>query len=207
MTSFDYAHSLEELANSNDNDIEWTPGPVMITVATSLDDDTPMQIDLMKTLGFGNSRVRNRPYWPDEAYWLPAKYSHNDEQFRKEEIMPLFALPCQKAGFRVSSKGWDKRGYITVVCPRSRFHRKHRKSEVRSAILSTSPLEVLIHTNPSPHCCTRTTNNKGPQPTTAKEGLQVVVATAKNANASAGAATSAQKPMRRQLKRQKSALT
>ena len=70
----------------------WTPEEVMITVATSLHDDTPAQINLIETLGQSvrNSKNYCNVYWllylSIFAYWKRALHMKGQPERECEDI-------------------------------------------------------------------------------------------------------------------------
>ncbi|CAB9516613.1 expressed unknown protein [Seminavis robusta] len=96
---------------------EWTVTTMIMTVATSLEDDSPMEINLAETL----ERKKNPPKQPsnDNAYWFPSSFCLNTDTFRKQQLAPILLKACQRAGWQAMIKGWDKSRMATkVVCRR-----------------------------------------------------------------------------------------
>ena len=46
-----YTNALEQLKNLAVADYKWNSGPIILTIATSITDDSPFKLNLTKTLG------------------------------------------------------------------------------------------------------------------------------------------------------------
>ena len=104
----------------------WTPNKINITVATSLEDETPVQLNLMSTLGTSSyGRLCA------SRHWLPKEFNSNSGDYRSNVIAPLFILACKDAGFAVKMKGWEKKSkLIKFACARDRPYRKNTVSHI-----------------------------------------------------------------------------
>jgi len=97
----------------------WTVEAIHITVATTLEDDTPLQINLVDTLGHRVSGPKTKR--DDNVFWLPSNMGINTSEFRSNTLSPLFSAACKSAGFAIYMKGWEKsKNYSTFVCQRGR---------------------------------------------------------------------------------------
>ena len=75
----------------------WTPNKINITVATSLEDETPVQLNLMSTLGTSSyGRLCA------SRHWLPKEFNSNRCDYRSKVIAPLFILACNDAGLSLN---------------------------------------------------------------------------------------------------------
>ncbi|CAB9518062.1 expressed unknown protein [Seminavis robusta] len=133
--------AAQQRDSSGNSDHSWRPTSVKLTVATSLEDDTPIQVNLIETMehkdkGDGyKHNVKNSPSL--SAYWLPSKFNHASSEFIKKHLMPHFGVSCLHAGFKIKNKGWEKKkGCLTIVCPRHRYYSpKHcEESKRRSTV-------------------------------------------------------------------------
>ena len=114
-----YSQALEGISSAIEACEAWTATEVMVQVATSLIDDTPVQVDLMETL---TSKGKHCQSNQNNVYWLPKEFSVNTKDFRSGTLLPYFARACQAAGFNVISRGYDKkRNYSRIVCQRGIF--------------------------------------------------------------------------------------
>lgn len=105
----------------------WSAGPIHISIATSLTDDTPIQLNLSDTIGHG----RKKPRTPSDlnCYWLPAHLNKNTETFRHEQIHPIFVQACYKAGFNLHGKWVQNDDCIQFSCAQSKFHNEEKNRE------------------------------------------------------------------------------
>ena len=102
-----YSQELEKLGNISHNLESWKSTSIPIIVATSLNNDDPLQINLSETIG--HSRRCHPKYRTDEnVYWLLSKYNQNTPKFRSNVINALVYQWCKAAGFRVTGswEGW-----------------------------------------------------------------------------------------------------
>ena len=61
-------HKLQELLKKEAN--EWTPGRLVISIATSLTNDNQIELDFSPTIGHRKNKPRNPS--DDNCHWLPA---------------------------------------------------------------------------------------------------------------------------------------
>ena len=124
--SSQYSQALEGISSALEACEAWTATEVMLQVATSLTDDTPVPIDLTETLISKGKHCQSNQC---NVYWLPKEFLVNTKEFRTTTLLPYFARACQAAGFNVLSKGYDKdRYYCRIVCQRGLFARNSRGS-------------------------------------------------------------------------------
>jgi hypothetical protein len=76
----------------------WTPNKINIAVATSLEDETPVQLNLMSTLLGTSSYGRLCA----SRHWLPKEFNSNRCDYRSKVIAPLFILACNDAGLSLN---------------------------------------------------------------------------------------------------------
>ena len=106
---FDAVNKIECMV---ENEKKWSSNNIMIEVATSLTDDTPMTINLSSTIG--DVRFDIDDVVDDSScYFLRQSFSQNDPEFRKIHLSPHFVLPCAKAGFTLVTKGWESKRYMS----------------------------------------------------------------------------------------------
>ena len=122
MTS--YSNLLQDLLGLHENEMTWVSTDIPLAVATSIDNDDPMVINLAETLGKGKNV--NKGLVPQDACWLPQKFNKNTKQFRTSVLAPFFVLASKESGFLVAMKGWEpKKNYATFFCVRGRHYQKN----------------------------------------------------------------------------------
>ena len=87
-------HQLQDLLKKEAVE-GWRAGPIYVSVATSLTDDTAIQLDLSETIGHGRKKPRNPS--SSNCYWLPSHLNENTEKYRHENIHPIFVQACYNA--------------------------------------------------------------------------------------------------------------
>ena len=97
-----YTNALEQLKHLAVADSKWNSGPIILTIATSITDDSPFELNLTKTLGHKSYVPAVRYRDDSNCYWLPPTLDQNTEIFRHERIHPMFIQGCCDAGFAVS---------------------------------------------------------------------------------------------------------
>ena len=92
-----YTNALEQLKHLVVADSEWNSGPIILTIATSITDDSPFKLTLTKTLG-QKSYAPAVWYWDDSTYyWFSSTLDQNTKSFRHERIHPMFIRSCWDA--------------------------------------------------------------------------------------------------------------
>ena len=122
VTIMKYIDHLSAISVLSKNLESWESGVISVTVATSLNDDTPMSINLTNTLGYQKNPPSERWRSDRNCYWLPSTFNINTEVFRVEEIYPLFKQACKAAGFKVGGRYEKNRYTIIFQCVKGRFH-------------------------------------------------------------------------------------
>ena len=100
----------------------WTTGALTVTFAKSLSDDSPRDIDITPTIGYG----KNVPKTCNDSncYWLLSRLNRNDEEFREKHLYPLVTGACLAAGFRVYCKYVKRQSRFEVRCCRGVYYHK-----------------------------------------------------------------------------------
>mmetsp|Transcript_17376 Transcript_17376/g.29421 ORF Transcript_17376/g.29421 Transcript_17376/m.29421 type:complete len:104 (+) Transcript_17376:226-537(+) len=83
-------HKLQELLKKEAN--EWTPGRLVISIATSLTNDNQIELDFSPTIGHRKNKPRNPS--DDNCHWLPAHLNQNTEMFRVNFKLCEIRLIC-----------------------------------------------------------------------------------------------------------------
>ena len=113
-----FSQAINHVAELVTESGSWTPNEVMITVATSLVDDTPIQVNLIDTMGHKARNSKDNR----NVYWLQQQFSVNTDEFRAKVLSPHFVLPCREQGFTIMQKGWEPtRNFTVFVCQRGRY--------------------------------------------------------------------------------------
>ena len=134
---------LEALNELHEEENSWTVDEITISVATSLEDDTLIDLNLASTIGHGK-RVNKNTEQP-HVYWLPSGFCQNNERFRVNELIPCFVTCCRQSGFPLTSKGWDpERQAIRFACRHYRHFqdRSVERAEKRQA-LNKPPVGIM----------------------------------------------------------------
>ncbi len=119
--SFD--ENLRDLWDLHKSRKHWLSDEVFISVQTSWDDPTPVEVNLMDTLEQVQAVKRATDY--DDHYWLPAMFNQNSREFRERIVIPYFVRPCLSGGFNLMSKGWEgSHSCIRFVCNRGKHYRR-----------------------------------------------------------------------------------
>lgn len=105
----------------------WSAGPIYISIATSLNDDTAIQLDLSETIGHSRKKPRNPSNL--NCYWLPSHLNKSTEDFRHDHIHPIFVQACYKAGFNIHGHWVKDDGCIQFSCAQSKFHKEEQNRE------------------------------------------------------------------------------
>ena len=79
----------------------WDVDEIVVPIATSLEDDTPIEYNLAQSIGTWSHGNEGR------KLYLPSFLNQNDEIFRRQQLSPYFRKPCSKLGFNVSM-GWER---------------------------------------------------------------------------------------------------
>ena len=89
---------LASLQAANTSRCDWESN-IKITVATSINNDAPIEINLSDTLGKCKKTILSGD--DDNYYWLPATFNTNTTDSRKDEIVPYMSQAFAQAGFKV----------------------------------------------------------------------------------------------------------
>jgi hypothetical protein len=124
---------------------QWTTKELFIDVATSLQDDTPVSINILDTLV--QDRVQRKltstgsVVSTNSVYWLHSKFNQNNEQYRGNVLSCMFVLAGQVAGFNLVSKGWEPKGnLVRMVCQRWRkCHTNNNRLPARRGTIRLPP--------------------------------------------------------------------
>jgi hypothetical protein len=120
-----YAKEVAKIDLSVDNIRTWVVKDLPLTVAKSLEDDTPVTINLVGTMGH---KVRPGTKVFEQRHWLQKEFSENSPKFRKEKLAPLVARMCLQQGFTSILKGWEnKKNKAVFVCSRGRYYYRNKK--------------------------------------------------------------------------------
>lgn len=135
------------MSGLNHNNIKWVTPEIRLTVATSLDDDTPLEINLASTIGYKKHVTKTMK--PEAAYWLDSRLHQNTPHYRASVLAPLFVQACQKAGFVVMMKEHDdklpgNRSKVLFVCNRFRFHKPKSTSAASKSKTRSSQRAVKL---------------------------------------------------------------
>ena len=84
----------------------WATHEFVLDFATSLVDDTPRPIDIMKTLGYKtrlSQKKKKKNSYLAPKYWLPSRFSQNSDEFRRDSLVPYFSNAALQLGFALTS--------------------------------------------------------------------------------------------------------
>ena len=84
-----------------------------------------------ETIGHDDAKNISKFTQPEEQYWLPRRYNQNTEEYRADDLSPIFVRACKAAGFRLIMSNHvemsNNRSRILFVCSRYRHHKKKKK--------------------------------------------------------------------------------
>jgi hypothetical protein len=124
-----------------DNHCCWSIQHMPFSVAKSLEDDTPLSINLSETLGHN---VRGNHKAESPRFWLQKEFSFNTPEFRKKTLAPMVARVCIQHGFTSINKGWDrKKSKVVFICSRGRYYQSTKTSEKESAAGRTTKRPIF----------------------------------------------------------------
>mmetsp|Transcript_22046 Transcript_22046/g.46502 ORF Transcript_22046/g.46502 Transcript_22046/m.46502 type:complete len:362 (-) Transcript_22046:22-1107(-) len=107
----------------------WKSGPIYIEVASSLSDGSPKTINVTKTIGHKTICPVVTKRSDSNCHWLPPSWSENNEEFRKETVLPAFTRACSEAGFKISGRWNQDRNCIIFQCFRGILNDERRNRE------------------------------------------------------------------------------
>ena len=132
MTS-SYSSALSEFFNLHTTAKDWTCQEINISVATSLDDDTPRDINLADTLGYRKNVPSSNKRSDRNCYWLLKIFNKNNTTFRQREIHPVIVCACHAAGFIVHGEYESEYNCIQFECRDSKYHDEEKRKAWRDA--------------------------------------------------------------------------
>ena len=132
MTS-SYSSALSEFFNLHTTAKDWTCQEINISVATSLDDDTPRDINLADTLGYRKNVPSSNKRSDRNCYWLLKIFNKNNTTFRQREIHPVIVRACHAAGFIVHGEYVSEHNCIQFECRDSKYHDEEKRKAWRDA--------------------------------------------------------------------------
>ena len=113
-------------------------------MATSLDDDTPHDINLADTIGHRKNVPPAGKRSDENCYWIFKAFNENNQTFRQKKIHPIIVRACHAAGFIVHGEYEHAYKCIQFECRDSKYH----DEEKRKAWRDTQPRKVKDE-NPS----------------------------------------------------------
>ena len=128
MTS-SYTAALKELFNLHKDAEKWTSGAINVPIATSLTDDTPMELNLTATVGHDKYTPREHKRSDSNCYWLAQALNENNAHFRQTKIYPIFVRACHTAGFIIHGEYDKSRKNIKFSCMMSKYHDEEREKK------------------------------------------------------------------------------
>ena len=81
-----FEESVQALWDLHMERTEWTVKEIIVEVQTSLQDETPMEVNVVETIGARKAAKRNTVV--DDFYWLPSNFNQNTAKFRDEWVIP-----------------------------------------------------------------------------------------------------------------------
>lgn len=105
MTS-SYSSALSDFFQLHSEAEHWQADTINITVAKSLDDDTPQNINISSTIGKNKNVPKPSKRNNNNCYWLQKSLNQNNAAFRQKHIHPMFVLACHASGFNIHGDQW-----------------------------------------------------------------------------------------------------
>ena len=86
---------------------EWETHELWVDVATSLNDPTPVRLNVIETMGHDVRLSAKKKDNLINRHCLPAEMTYNDDPHCRDVIVPHFSRAALVAGFGIRSKGWE----------------------------------------------------------------------------------------------------
>ena len=84
----------------------WLVEEFIVETCESLKDDTPVLLNLAKTLVEKKIRRSKGKANNERRHWLPKVCCDSEEKCRTNQVFPIFSRAAIKAGFALRNKGW-----------------------------------------------------------------------------------------------------
>ena len=128
-----YSSVLNDFFSLHNTAKDWTTQSITISVATSLDDDTPKDINLADTIGRNKNvpKISNRS--DNNCYWLSKSFSQNDDSYRQKVLHPIVVRACHASGFIVHGEYEQQYNCIQFECRDSKYHDEEKRKAWRDS--------------------------------------------------------------------------
>ena len=98
---------------------EWETHELWVDVATSLNNPTPVRLNVIETMGHDVRLSAKKKANPMNRHYLPGEMSYNDDEYRRDVVVPHFSRAALVAGFGIRSRGWEpKKNCLKLTCER-----------------------------------------------------------------------------------------
>ena len=132
MTS-SYSSALDDFFHLHNTAKDWETQSITISVATSLDDDTPRDINLADTIGKKKNVPKVSKRSDKNCYWLSKSFSQNDDSYRQQVIHPIVVRSCHESGFIVHAEYEKIHKCIQFECRDSKYHDEEKRKTWRDS--------------------------------------------------------------------------
>jgi len=132
MTS-SYSSALSKFFKLHSEAEHWQADEINITVATSLDDDTPQNINIAPTIGKNKNVPRASKRNDKNCYWLQNSFNLNNATFRQKYIHPMFVHACHASGFNIHGEYDPNDKCIQFGCLMRKWHDEVYQKEYRDS--------------------------------------------------------------------------
>lgn len=132
MTS-SYSSALDDFFHLHNTAKDWETQSITISVATSLDDDTPRDINLADTIGKKKNVPKPSKRSDKNCYWLSKSFSQNDDSYRQQVIHPIVVRSCHESGFIVHAEYEKIHKCIQFECRDSKYHDEEKRKTWRDS--------------------------------------------------------------------------
>ena len=99
-----YASALDDLYSLHTKAEAWSADEIILEVATSFLDDTPVAINLSKTIGHKKNVPSAKKRNDGSCFWLFSKWNENNKEFRSKFIHPVFVQACHASVFIIHAE-------------------------------------------------------------------------------------------------------
>ena len=132
-----FAKNVTSMWDTHKKRLTWHTKEVKIKVVSRPTSRKEFEINLIDTLSQTSRPSSELGIY--DCYWLSVdRFDRNDQEYRKDVLVPYFVNRCIEAGFNVMNKGWEKAnkddargpngeepdGCVRMICNRGRYCQK-----------------------------------------------------------------------------------
>ena len=128
-----YASALDDLYSLHTEAEAWSADEIKLEVATSFSDDTPVAINLSKTIGHTKNVPSATKRNDGTCFWLFSNWNENNKVFRSKFIHPVFVQACHASGFIIHAEYEPAYNCIVFSCEMGKYHDEERNKAYRDS--------------------------------------------------------------------------